>query len=109
MIAEDLSIVLNVEQICEVTRMKIVIDIDKEEYEMVKAHPGCFNFSYAIINGTPLPKGHGRLIDADVISKRLQELADDEWNQQVMASKGLEYAVEIIDDAPTIIEAESDG
>lgn len=63
----------------------------------------------AVANGILLPEHHGKLIDADELSKRLQELADDEWNQQVMASKGLECAVEIIDDTSAIIEASEEG
>jgi len=41
--------------------MQIVIDIPEEDYEYIKSHnkDGLYN---AILNGTPLPKGHGRLI-----------------------------------------------
>ena len=49
--------------------MKIVIDIPDEEYERIQAMDwknGDRWYSYetiAIHNGTPLPKGHGDLID----------------------------------------------
>lgn len=52
--------------------MKIVIDIAKEEYECVMITGVIGNFtavSNAIFNGRPLPKGHGRLIDADALQK----------------------------------------
>lgn len=46
----------------------------------------------AIANGTPLPKGHGRLIDADAM-----------WN--IYHSNDYDF-YEAINDAPTIIEAD---
>lgn len=52
--------------------MKIVIDIPEEIMEYVKTN-GCLSVIYtdevakAIINGTPLPKGHGELIDKEVV------------------------------------------
>lgn len=50
--------------------MKIVIDIPEGIMEYIENN-GCLSVIYndevakAIINGTPLPKGHGRLIDAE--------------------------------------------
>ena len=53
--------------------MNVVIDIDNVDYEYIKN--GCIipikidNHIYdAIRNGTPLPKGHGDLIDVDELS-----------------------------------------
>ena len=48
--------------------MKVVIDINEVDYELCKnpMQPMPFHsIKRAIANGTPLPKGHGRLIDAD--------------------------------------------
>lgn len=52
--------------------MKLIIDIDEETYKRVSTDDayvlGEVDFiliENAIANGTPLPKGHGRLIDAD--------------------------------------------
>lgn len=59
-----------------------------------------------VANGTPLPKGHGRLIDADELIKQLEALANDEWNKQVGSSKGLEDVIDIVDDISPIIEAD---
>jgi hypothetical protein len=52
----------------------------------------------AIKNGTPLPKGHGRLIDADKLNP------DSDYED------GIFYAVSIgqIDGAETVVEAESE-
>lgn len=42
-----------------------------------------------------------RLIDADELTKQLETMANDEWNIQVGASRGLEDAIDVIDNAPT--------
>lgn len=43
-----------------------------------------------------------RLIDADELIKNLQEMADLEWNQQVGSSKGIEDAIDVIENFPTV-------
>lgn len=46
--------------------MKLIIDIDEETY--IKANAGILgSLGEIIANGTPLPKGHGELIDKDVV------------------------------------------
>jgi len=90
--------------------MEIVIKISDEDYEYLKTHNKHGLYS-SILNGTPLPKGHGRLIDADVFEKRLMdarsyyigEKADD---FDLRFAAGLKSAAERLVDAPTIIEAE---
>ena len=55
--------------------MQIVIDIPEGVYEDIVEHDGenregaksAYYFEKVIQNGTPLPKGHGRLIDADAL------------------------------------------
>ena len=49
--------------------MKIVIDIDKQDYEMACKYPYSLISvkAHVIKNGTPLPKGHGDLIDRSQI------------------------------------------
>ncbi len=52
--------------------MRIIIDIPKEAYNQLKKD-GCVDWLDAenildcVANGTPLPKGHGKLIDADAL------------------------------------------
>lgn len=77
--------------------MKIVIDIDEEVYtDAIKGIPNglCQYSNEAIRNGTPLPKGHGRLIDGDALYK-LFEHDNFIWE-----------ADSYILTAPTIIEAD---
>lgn len=71
--------------------MKLIIDIPEETYNDIQSRDwknGKLVFSeewIAIHNGTPLPKGHGRLIDADkFISEHFGEIA------------------RLVDDAPTV-------
>ena len=55
--------------------MQIVIDIPKHIYEEIMVHnrelresgKSAYYLEGLIQNGTPLPKGHGRLVDADSI------------------------------------------
>lgn len=51
---------------------------------------------------------HGRLVDADELSKKLTELADCKWNQVVKTvwSDAYEEVNGFVKDASTIIEAE---
>ena len=95
--------------------MKIIIDIDKDLYKGIERRDGALETEYvcdelmkAIDNGTILPKGHGRLIDADELIKQLEMIANDEWNKQVGSSKGVEDAIDIVDDTPRIIEADKE-
>ena len=59
--------------------MQIVIDIPEEKYEYIKGlYKACTDYQTtlmlydAVRNGIPLPKGHGRLIDADKILKEVK-------------------------------------
>ena len=66
--------------------MQIVIDIPDDDYIKVQDGRASVNMMRKVIrNGTPLPKGHGRLIDADeykgqkfIITK---ELVDEKLGQ----------------------------
>lgn len=77
--------------------MQIVIEIDEERYINVKnqVKNGIDNpLKVIIANGTPLPKGHGRLIDAAVLRQKMGNLA------------GFDLLGRCIDEEPTIIEAD---
>ena len=83
--------------------MKLVIDIHEKDYQSI-LNSGQVPYSvvYAIMNGTPLPKGHGRLIDADVVDDNIYDLT---------RSMDLNYGqiIKVVDDAPTIIESGGGG
>lgn len=83
--------------------MKLVINIHEKDYQSI-LNSGQVPYSvvYAIMNGTPLPKGHGRLIDADVVDDNIYDLT---------RSMDLNYGqiIKVVDDAPTIIESDGGG
>ncbi len=74
--------------------MKLVIDIDDELYKAICDcdRPQILSH-WAIKNGTPLPKGHGRLIDGDILHKNFED-------------RCMSWEAKLIDHAPTIIEAD---
>lgn len=56
-----------------------------------------------------IPKGHRRLIDGDKLRATLRRWTEDEWNQKaspVSWAYAYEDLIDLIDDAPTILEAE---
>lgn len=104
--------------------MQIVIDIPEEWFCRLQNEWGwalAENVREAIKNGQPLPKGHGRLIDADVVWSKLKEIEDtyqaqflDKSNVLHEASMfgrlyGFTQSRFIVQDAPTIIEAEKEA
>ena len=70
-----MTIALVVEVITEVMKMQIVIDISDEIYNIVKERNLRFEEIYdieeSIKNCTVIPRGHGRLIDADDIDNHI--------------------------------------
>ena len=88
--------------------MKLIIDIHKDQYEFIKQsmtmdkvkdyHALLYDICEHIANGTPLPKGHGRLIDADELLKK---------------NLGADYDCRItssgIINAPTVLEADTES
>ena len=58
--------------------MRIVIEISEQDYELACNYPEVLFGSYgrAIANGTPLPKTHGRLIDAEEVIKIANKTKD---------------------------------
>lgn len=67
--------------------------------------------AYEIANGTPLPKGHGRLIDKDHMIARLEAASKffsgenaDAFDERF--SHGLKEAAIKVAEEPTIIEAD---
>lgn len=90
--------------------IELVIKIDEDVFTRLFdngtenygiANDDLFDIARAIRKGTPLPKGHGRLIDS-------KALGDYFWEHRskLFTHKDLQS---VIDHAPTIIEADKDG
>ena len=81
--------------------MKLVIDIHKKDYQSIlNSGQVPYGVVCAIMNGTPLPKGHGDLIDRN----NLLEYTDI----NICAYTPAINRYEIIT-APTIIKADEEG
>lgn len=85
--------------------MKIVIDIPIVVYDEIINFNDANNTALyeAIRNGTPLPKGYGKLIDADKLIKAIEKKSKRLKNLDTI--NGLCGAVALIYDAEAIIEA----
>lgn len=88
--------------------VELVIKIHEKDYQsMLNGHIP-FSILDAFKNGTPLPKGHGDLIDRDKLLSTLEKLewirtncSVDEDNTNILE--------DIIDEVPTIIEADKEN
>jgi hypothetical protein len=87
--------------------MKIVIDIDENVYtrlfdngiqDIEIAVDDVCEMARALRLGTPLPKGHGRLIDANALGEELHRYTEAPYL----------YALKVFNEAPTIIEADTE-
>ena len=87
-------------------QMQIVIDIPKEHYrtlqEAMKNHMESL-IGKIILNGTVLPKGHGRLIDADELYLSIQT------DEQQRLGEHLRYVYDEIQNAYTVLEADKES
>ena len=96
--------------------MKIVVDVPDEEYESYALAITFGMGSVAIrriLNGTPLPKGHGRIGDLDEVEKivcdEFVDLQDgsEEWRTAV--NDAVENILHKVHYLSTIIEADKEG
>ena len=89
--------------------MKLIIDIPDNIYDAIKEAQSIISgqrsgktllqiLVNSVENGTPLPKGHGRLIDADRL-RSMYSINRANFNTVVGIQKW-------VDNAPTIIEAD---
>ena len=91
--------------------MKIVIDIDEEVYNEAKASglPCMYDelVASAVGEGIPLPKGHGRLIDADaILTEEYEKLEIGFDDYTIIYDAFVNTIKEIVNLTPTIIEAD---
>lgn len=93
--------------------MQIVIEISEERYQdiqriaEVQTGKRMLTCEQIIANGTPLPKGHGRLIDADALEQEMI-IAEGkaEGGCDYYMADTIDRAKEYIIDSETIIEAD---
>lgn len=82
--------------------MQIVIDILEQDYErVVHGRIPVTRMRNAIHNGTPLPKGHGRIADMDAAIKCIEEV---EGEDAIWAISLIEWAC----GKRTLIEADKE-
>ena len=87
----DIELVINIpDDVYEIIKNGTDIEIHFGEHIVVKDEWS----SEIIRNGTPLPKGHGRLIDADVLADGFED--------------NYEFC-EVVNATPTIIEADKES
>ena len=102
--------------------MQIVINIPESIIEHIKdgsfgARPDDkYLLAYAAMEGIRLPKGHGRLIDADALVSEIKNLKKSPWYKDNTNFSYLprKEAVEIIEEiiieaAPTIVGADKEA
>lgn len=87
--------------------MQIVIEIPEERWSSIKRKVNnpkrmIDEIDTAIANGTPLPKGHGRLVDADVMINKLCTHEASEFFGSVTCAEIMDF----INDEKPIIEAD---
>ena len=94
--------------------MQIVIDIPEEwYYDMVKEEfTKVDELCGAVQLGIVLPKGHGTLKDTDKLTEKINYFKDD-WDYygneyEIGRYESYDYAVDMIEDAPTIIKADKE-
>ena len=92
--------------------MELVINISKEEYELVRNGNKSFRTELelmnAVANGTPLPKHHGRLKDVDAF---LSKVKADREHSAYSRSWTADDVLNALNNsyAPTIVEADKEG
>lgn len=95
--------------------IRLVIEIPEKDYnniepflngETIKGGFNLFKALEIIKNGKPLPKGHGRLIDADEYKEHLYAC---ETNGRPLHIMELNERLATVDDTPTIIEADKES
>lgn len=80
--------------------MQVVINVHERDIQSLKNGTVTYALIDAMLNGKTLPKGHGRLVDADKLKEEIK-LWDNDYTED-----GYVHVIEEsdIDDAPTIIE-----
>lgn len=100
--------------------MKLVIEMPTEQYKRIVKAPRCVDFNEAvedrnilvkaIQNGTPLPEGHGKLVDVNSIPEEDRAITVKSLLYPgTIAYAGAINLGEYVDNLPTIIEADTES
>ena len=88
--------------------MKLIIDIDEKDYEgackATISFDGAMPIYQAIKAGTPLPKGHGRLIEEPTET----DISNTVGGNNDFAECIRDSVKAVFDNAPTIVEADKE-
>lgn len=88
--------------------MKLVIDIHEKDYQSIlNSGQVPYGVVCAIMNGTQLPKGHGRLIDADKL--HMDYCNDNCGERKCIDAMDRCVFIDAVLNAPTIIEADKEA
>lgn len=85
--------------------MKLIIDIPEDLYRFILQHgiKDTHEIDEVIANGTPLPKGHGRLVDENSVIAQLV------WREHLLADNVKCGEVTKIFDSAVVIEADKEN
>jgi len=92
--------------------MQIVIEIDEKRYKdilrisTVQLKKRTPTLEQVIANGTPIPKGHGRLIDGDAFLNDLYQFCDDCGTlaeNPYRDNPHIDSIVDVLENTPTVI------
>ena len=93
--------------------MQIVVNISENQYKVLQmmSDVGLGYYHLAILNGTPLSKGHGDLVDRDKINSRFYAIWKEleSYSNKPSYKKLLDKWSMCIDTAPTLIPANQDS
>jgi len=106
--------------------IELVIKMPEEVWNKAKEYGHLdicgIELSERVMSGTPLPKGHGRLIDADAFISKMEDASTRQKYKELLIDDCLtvddvfQAIIESLQniglaegDAPTLIEAESEG
>jgi hypothetical protein len=96
--------------------MHIVIDIPEDVIKGAKSSPNYYQAYHfekiwrAIVNGTPLPKGHGRLVDENELLKMTKSYKSElgRLKADPFVKCGIETVENFIEEMSPIIEADKE-
>ena len=90
--------------------MQLVVEISEDSFFDLKKKQNRTEVDNAVLNGTPLPKGHGALKDSDLLDKRLNFVLNNTGGyKNTPTGTGIVIAMAENLDAPTVLDAEAES